>query len=310
MAVTTGNATDYLDLITKLVSFLTTSTDLVNANQAWTVVAESTATLTVNGNAIDHTYYLRAPGLSGSEQIYVNLRAYHNVSADYWNWEGRGAMGYVPSNTFESQPNSSPGVFAYLWNQPGKPIPYWFIANGQRVLVIAKVSTVYEWMHLGLINRYGTPGQHRMPLFIGGSGVNMNQRYSQADWSHMAFWDGCGAFFFTTDATWQTVRNWLPQGGTPQPEGINNIWPWQYDGNSALTWMAANMDGTYTVFPARLECSSQTTGNVWGELDGLGFVTGAGSSAEDTYTIAGDTWQQFPNIFRSSQGSYAAVRMK
>ncbi|ULU26590.1 hypothetical protein [Dyella terrae] len=310
MAVSSGNANDYLDLLSKLVTFLTTSTDLVNASQAWTIVAQSNAPLLVNGNTIDQTYYLKAPGLANTDQIFINLRAFHNVASDYWNWEARGALGYVSSNTFENQPNSSPGAFTYLWNQPGKPIPYWFIANGQRVILIAKVGTVYEWMYLGFPNRYGTPGQHRMPLFIGASGVNASQRYSQADWTHMAFWDGCGAFFFTTDATWQTVRNWVPATANPSQDSTNNVWPWQYDQSNQMNWMAPNLDGTYSVFPARMECSSQTTGNVWGEFDGLGFVTGAGSSAEDTYAINGDTWQQFPNIFRSSQSSYAAVRMK
>lgn len=311
MAVLKGSASNYLDLLAQLVTFLTTNSDLSGASpsQAWTLLASNKNSYTNGSDTVDAEYYLRAPGLSGAEQIYINLRAYHNVSGDYYNVECRGAVGYLASSAFASQPGSSPPVFSYLWNQASTSIPFWFIANGQRVIVIAKVGTIYETIYLGKISIYGTPAQYPMPLYIGATGINQSQRYSIADNTHRSCWDGNGSYLCNTDGSWLLFQNQNNYSSSSTPSSPNNwIWPWQYDQQQFPGWMTANYDGTYQVIPARLEGNNPSI-NVWGELDGVGFVTGYGNTAENTLTIGSDTWLVVPNVYRSSANNYAAIKL-
>ena len=114
----------------------------------------------------------QAPGNGGLDQIIVGASAFTNVSADYYNWRLGGFTAFNSALAFNLQAGyvspgqavSSPAL--NLWNNS---TPYWFIANGRRVIVIAKVSTVYVCAYLGLLNSYMSPGSYPLPLVVGGS---------------------------------------------------------------------------------------------------------------------------------------------
>lgn len=304
MSTQTGTATSYLDLLSKLRTFLTTDATLVAAGQNWTELATNSTPYVTGSDTVDFETYLRAPGLSGSEAIYINIRAYHNTPSDYYNWEMRGASGYVSSSGFIAQPNTSLGTFAYMWNSS---IPYWFIANGQRVIVVAKVSTVYESMYLGKILPYGTPAQYPYPLFIGGSnGIpgTMDLRFSDTTGAHQSFTTG-GGYLCNVDSSWLTVQNFNTSLGNLN---VVNIWPHVYDNSQRPTWLQPNLDGSYPLFAMRIEESSPSI-NEMGEFDGVFYTSGVANGSENTITVGSTTHTVFQNAFRTTSEFYFAVKM-
>lgn len=331
MSTASGTATSYLDLMAKLRTFLTTDSTLVSLGQNWTELASSSSSYTVtdNGqtNTVDFESYLMGPGLSGTEQIYIQLQAYHNVAADIWNWRMRGAIGYTSSSNWFSQPGASPSVFIYLWNTS---IPYWFIANGQRVIVVAKIGTVYESCYLGKFLPDGTPGQYPYPLFIGGCGADStslggsigedptapNRRYSDVTNFHAAFFDPACSFHVDLSGAWNPWCHWSFGSDQRTNDTYNHIWPWA-DGNSGnvtgvtpsagMNWIVQNIDGSAPLLPTRLEQITPVI-NILGMLDGVYATSGQSMSSETTITVGSDTYIAFQDTFRSGRANFCALK--
>src|SRR5690606_30190447 len=57
-------------------------------------------------NAASHELILKAPGLSGLEEVFVGMRTYENASIDVYNMTAAGFIGYVPGNAFAAQPQA------------------------------------------------------------------------------------------------------------------------------------------------------------------------------------------------------------
>jgi hypothetical protein len=329
MSVKTGTATDYLNLLSLLRTFLTTDATLVGLGQNWTELATNATPYSHvdNGqtNTIDFETYLMAPGLSGTEQIYVNIGAFHNPSSGIYNWRLRGAVGYLSANTWFNQPGASPDAFTYLWNAS---IPYWFIANGQRVIVVAQVSAEYESAYLGKFLPDGTPGQYPYPLFIGGSGGNAtplggsqgfdagaaNRAHSDVSNFHGAFFDPACAFHCDIAGAWQVWNHWNSGTDAHGNNTTNQINPYADDGNSGtgqtttpggMQWLTTNLDGSYPLIPVRLEQIAPSI-NVLGTLDGVFATTGDGNSPGSTLTVGGATYLCMQDTFRSARQNFAA----
>jgi hypothetical protein len=322
MSAITGTASSYLDLLAQLRAFLTTDATLVGLGQQWTELATVSAayphTDAGQVNTVDFESYLVAPGLSGTERIYVNLQAYHNVPADIYNWRINGAVGYDAGHDFFTQPGTSPETYMYGWDQP---TPFWFFANGQRVIVVAKVSTTYEMMYAGKFLPYGTPGQYPYPLAIGGTSgnsqgttdplpiggyqANANLRFSDNSVNHAAFFDPWTFYWIDQAAEWHGITHYTSgpaHGNTAQ----SAVFPWFYADSTIPNWMETDLDGGYPLFAARLD--SFSPGNALGELDGVAFVPGFSASSESVMTVGGDDWIQFQDTFRSAANNYCAIK--
>jgi hypothetical protein len=299
MATETGTATNYLDLLDKLRLFASTNATLVGLGQQWAVERWT------GGNEL----ILRGPGLSGTEEIRAGLKGYFDTGNDYYNWEACGMHGFLAGSAFDAQPGTSRGVFLPLWNGA---IPYWFVGNGDRLIVVAKVSTVYQLLHLGRILPYGQPTHYPAPILIAaGTGVQATRWSATADpHSNLTRPRGssstsCGVFNHV-DNTWADL--------TVESNSVAKVfpWPWHWHSNYAqtesMTYIDTNPDGSYTLEPARLIQESPSV-NLLGEISGLAFVTGQGNAAENTITVGADTWLVVPNIYRSTRDAYCAVKL-
>jgi hypothetical protein len=331
MSVSTGTATDYLNLLSLLRTFLTTDATLTGLGQNWTELHYNSTPYShtetnAQVNTVEAETYLVAPGLSTTEQIYVSIGAYTNGVSGIFNWRLKGALGYAAGSDFFHQPGTSPDAFVYLWNSS---IPYWFIANGQRVIVIAQISTVYEVLYMGKFLPDATPGQYPYPLFIGGTGgdgTSINAGAQGADPTapsrghsdvtnfHGAFFDPACSFHCDVSAAWQVWNHW--SGGNDAHAGTTNnqINPYADDGFSGtnmtttpggMKWLVTNADGSYPLLPVRLE-QIQTSINVLGTLDGVFATSGEGNSAGSTYTVGGQTYLVVQDTFRSARQNFAA----
>lgn len=300
MAFSQGTAGDYLDLLSKLNTFLLA--------QGWSQKGSNTTTYALGSDTVAAEYYWMAPGLSGTEQIFINARAYFNTGGNYYNWEMRGAQGYIAANGFAGQPGFSPATYLYLQNSS---IPYTFIVNGQRVIIIAQVGTVCETAYLGKILPYGTPGQYPYPVFIGGSGYDQSRRFSDTSSYHHGFFDGVNAYIAQPGGAWGLVGNWATNGGggTTGSGYLVNIAPWFVQGGASTrtNYLTNNLDGSYSIMPATLVEASPP--QLLGELDGVAFVTGYSNGAMNTISIGGTNWLVVQDTFRTAADNFAAFQL-
>lgn len=233
---------------------------------------------------------LKGEGYSGTEEIFVGFRCYQNANADVYNMTVAGFTGYVAGNSFEAQPG------AILLGIPAhnNRIDYWLTVNPQRIALAMKVGTpVYESCYAGKFLPYATPSQYPYPVYCGGMLVDESEtRFS--DGTHFFFLQGetnRGRMRFN-DGTWRT------------PE----TWPWnngELTGSGSSDEQVRDTDGNYPLVPVTLNDSQ----GVYGELDGLYYISGFNNAVENTLTVNGDDYVVIQNVGRTGFSDYYALRL-
>lgn len=306
MAYQTGTASNYLDLMDKLRAFVTDSG--VMGSQAWTVKRWDST----NGELI-----LCGPGLAGLDEIYVGMKCFFDTVSDYYNWRLDGFIGYSPNDNFENQPGSilSDRPTLQLWDNS---IPYWIVANGRRIILVAKISGRYESMYLGFLLPYATPGQFPYPLIMGGSGIG-NMRWSDDRQIHSSFINPAVNSTSSSDfpiypsslkirrpsGQWKNIANKGSDGSYLSLSKNNDTahtWPYITNPTKLIT----NLDGSYPIFPIVL---FDTLPSVYGELDGCYFVPGYQNGAENIIQIGGVNYLVVQNVFRTTITDFWALQL-
>lgn len=330
MAYETGTATGHIDLLDKLHTFLTTDAALVAAGQEW----DSILYQEVPGDAGQYEMIVMGPGLADDDEVYAGIRTYQNVGADYYNWHLKPMTGYDDELTFDQQPGvliaTSPKVPLFNSN-----ITYWFVANGRRFVVVAKVSTIYTALYMGLILPYFPNTLLPYPYFCSGSCITEATRWSEQTNQHsiglMQPYSAASteanalvtpttsARFF--DGTWHGLFNVYPPSTTQWYQGTyKTIWPYAYLGISSrfITGTSSlieplqfhrTSDSDYALFPI-IPNMKMPTGAVWGELDGCYYVTGFNNYSENIITAGGYDHLVVQNISRTGIDDYFALRLQ
>jgi hypothetical protein len=301
MAVEIGTASNYLDLLEKFRVFITGAS---MGSQAWTQLAYDT-----QPDNVGKDLYLRGPGLSGNDQIFVQLRTVFSSLNDRYNLQINGATGFnaglVPK--YQNQPGHDAGELnMLLWNQA---IPYWFVANGRRFIIVAKVSTTYQSMYGGFILPYGLPSEYPYPLMIGAMSVGQ-RRWSATDNEYCGFTNPAKTLRLRThDGFWLPFANVGNDGSsTPSPRYEQNVWP-----NRSFTNPRPSPDGVYTMNNFVLHSSEVNAGasrNVFGEMQGIARISGFNNASENTQVVDGVTWVVFQDGFRTGSGNYFALALE
>lgn len=237
---------------------------LAEAN-GWTTLRYSTT------NPDSHELILKGAGLSGTEQLFIGLRTYENVSADYYNVAVAGFTGYVPGNTWSGQPGfRESGVPAH-----NQAIDYWLIINGQRIAFGLKVGTpVYESAYVGKILPYATPGQYPYPIAVIGM-LNGASATRYSDTSHTMGYKGnrqnCALRWMDGTYKLPLVYPWNNETVAGDSSGINK---------TALR----DTGDQYPIMPVVL---CEAVPNVFGELDGIGYVSNFNNTVESVIQVGG-----------------------
>jgi hypothetical protein len=309
MAYETGTATNHRDLLERFRTFLTKHPALVAVNQQWTE-------LRWVADATSQELVLRAPGLAGAEEIYCGIRSYQNADSGYYGWEFNGFIGYNPANGFVAQPGAMTHWLPALslWNAA---MPYWFVASGRRAVIVAKVSTLYEAGHLGLILPYATPGQYPYPLFIGGSMTGQRGRnYSTTGPNHRHFVDpgddaqnnpNTAAMLRGPAGAWLPFQNVAYSSSEYRYDNARVVWPTIY---SYLGSIREAPDGSYVLTPLVLaQWQSGSDHDLFGELDGVYQVSGFNNAAENLIKVNGVDHLVVQNVYRTTVRDYWALRL-
>lgn len=289
----------------------------------------ATGTPAANVLTWEHEAIWSTVGNDGLRQIYVGVKTFWDAGGDYYNWKMNGFTGFTVGNAFVNQPGGMADQyqpFTPMWNAS---IPYWFVANGQRVMIFARVGTLYTSTYLGLINTFISPGQYPYPLFIGGSmawnsiqGVgSANLRYSYVGNQMHAFWRGYP--YYQNDDLFCAGRLRLPDGrfsgtqayGQDNPAtnaGCTPVWPYANNGNGFAN-VRENLDGSYPLIPTILSADNgNPTGtfvNTWGEFDGVRATTGHGNASENTISEGFFTNVAWQNCANNGKEHFCAFKL-
>lgn len=260
-------------------------------------------------------YIWKGPGNDGTAQIFVGTLTYSSATGDYYNWRLNGFTAFDSGSAFMSQAGAMTPQSPHLalWNNA---IPYWFVANGRRVIAVAKVSTVFEAAYLGFIEQYPSPNQFSYPLAVGGcmafstepSAGSTSWRWSYTGIEHRAFPmpgtpvsfadNACQLRLRKPDGAWRGLA--AQQYGSPNNNLTGNVWPY----SNEMLFIRPSMDGSYPLFPVVLNDNSP---NVYGRLDGVFATTGYGIGAETEITIGRNKYIVFQNVYRTTYCDYFAV---
>lgn len=309
MAVETGTATDYSDLLQKLKAFLT-GTNSPSSGLTWQVVREKSYAVSPNdliasgatiGNS--NTIVTTAPqeeiifrgngGTSPETAFYVGIRTFERAVANVWSWEIRGFTGYSntsPETGWFQQPNKSGACFTPLLNSS---VTYWFVGNDRRVIVVVKTGTNYQQCSFGLLNTYGDRSEYPYPLYISGSAPYASYTYQSnpADQSCLPIPSGDGTasfldplvdydpaeatmYVYFVDGLWYSVKNiYLNQGnGSLLAESTARAKLWPIVDSQVTGYNAANQPVLTEAIQFGADIYDQVPGGVpnFSLLQGLG----------------------------------------
>jgi len=249
------------------------------------------------GTLVDREVIWKAPGLSSTEQIYIGIKTYQNVSLGYYNFRINAFTGYLASNSWNTQPGRvSYNITIPLW---AGAIDYDFCGDGAHLFVYCNVSGNDHSFYIGKPLPYCTPDQWPYPLIVAGM-VPSDTATLYSDNSQVAWWKGNRnnlAMKFV-DGTWRT-----PQVLTSQMSNtIRNT-----KANSTATEVA--MPGYWGLHSLIL--SENITGyvNNYCELYGVYFISGFSNTSGNTITIGGDTYKVIGDITKTGFKDYIAFKL-
>lgn len=324
MAVEKGTASNAGDLLLKLEAFLTTNPELVRTNQAWEAMKDnlvSPYSQTYNMAAVNEWQLSRVfvgKGLDGQDRVCVPMSLYVDSGYTYYSLTAWTARNYSKeldmSSQFTATGFQNGKSVISLWDNP---IPYWFVANGRRFIVIAKVAHRYMSMYCGFFLPLATDEEYTYPLYIGGSHNVVKREYQhQTNQTNGSFWkptfsnessDGgvsygsCTLVCPSGELIYLGSSDMLARGDSTFTGGL---YPYNWDYKISKT-----EDGEYVLLPIEImehHPSPQTLG--W--LDGAMYVSGYENSPERELIVDGKKYLCFPSMVRSGYNDYAAILME
>lgn len=257
----------------------------------------------------------QAPGNADESDIFMGIKLRWNLVGAYYNWRLGAFTGYDQAATFANQPGAETRMYLPLWENP---LTYWFVASGKSVRILAKVSSVYEGAYLGFLDTYLSPGTYPYPMAVGGSmswasepaESSLNWKYTYSGENHRAFFQPYSTPS-NPDTSYDTqlrVRRadgaWIPFANTASTLATRRLWPVCFGGSN----LKANLDGSIPVFPHMLVDTAVP--NVYGEFEGVAWVSGNNQSVENTITIGRHTWIVWQNVNQVAAKNYAAFRLE
>jgi hypothetical protein len=323
MSFESGTATNFQDLRDKLVTFLTTDSDLVAAGQEWEVVWTGSGRMPTAQEDI----VLRGPGLAGADQVLVGLRSDPQPTGDRYNYGIRGVVGVNSSATnWDQHTNASDPVYFYCGNVA---MPYWFIANGRRFIIVVRISSTYQTAYGGLFLPYAPPNLYPYPLAVGGCAAVNNGRYSDTGDQFHFFCDPGTAGNLKVlryDNVWVAFQNWTTSD-TPNRRNANQrtVAPWNPGWGTThyaldnvtqavsyrqnfLNKMQPAIGGDYALTPVSLVHYVDPKA-ILGVLQGVYHIPGFSISAESIITQDSKDYLCIPDIYREGNESYCAIEL-
>lgn len=236
---------------------------------------------------------LKGVGWSGTEEIFVGFRTYQEATADYYNLLAATMTGYVPGNTFDTQP----GIYVSGVPAHNNRIDYWLSLNPQRIALAMKVGTpVYETCYVGKCLPYARPSQYPYPIVCSGMLVGAaTLRFSDTTANHsMGFKGNSQRLALRTNDQYRNTWCW-PWGNNTVAGAGNVSNPNLRDTGDRYQHLAIELH--------------DNANNIWGALDGIFYISGFNNAVENTLVIGGENYVVIQDSFRVGHTDYIAMRL-
>jgi len=257
-------------------------------------VANGWKQLMYDGTSANRYVFLRGPGLTGNDPVWVGLDTYQSVSSGYYNVAVGVATNYLSSQTYYNQPQMKRIGVPLFYDR----IDYWISLNAQRIVFVCKVGqNYYEHGYMGKFIPYCSPIQYPYPVFVGGmfgyysseSYILQNQSYAYTSYHEVPYVGSYynGQVYSSFDGTWRLAnKQTLGYLGIT----LNNKKP------------VYNIDLT-------LRYNQTSTAGIYGTLDGVYMIQSDYDEIypEDTITVNEVNYIAFPSR-NSTEASYL-IRM-
>ncbi len=313
-----GFAANSADLINKIRIFLTST---LPVTERWTQMRYNSTSgleeLILQGNGtganqinIGFKHYLNVFN-SNSEIVLQHFDSFNNSLAFE---EQAGAISVL--NNYICFPSKTPSIFL------SNTIAYWFMGNSRRFMMVGRIDGYYLSMYLGFIQPYANPNDWSNPVAIGGSGLadfsGAPLRYFDTSYDAItSFWNPRNGYFSTKFDNVSTLMIKNPEGSQRRPynsceDSIYNVsqgtFPYVEINRSfygQYNTILRNSNNNYHLIPIQILDGA----GIYGEFEGIRYISGNGLTAEDTITIGSDTWLCVPNVNLLSPNQWAAFRL-
>jgi len=325
MAWKNGTAANLNDLLLQLRDFLTSDPALVAANQQWVAIGGK-----ISGPIAANDFVsFKGRGLAGTDEIYLSLQSYTDVSNSYYTLGLRGHTAYNPA-----LPSIDPvGANSNYVGMPlvNSAIVYWFIANGRCFKVVTRVNGRYDALYAGFILSEHLPEDWSYPLFIGASSYTRLNLASDDSNIHSNFWNPSGAdtsntslaqaYLFSPMQAWVPLRNTYGTSYSSNVVGRLTV-PWAPICNSNHRRL---LDGTAWLQRGQLLAVGYQSGSpdigsafdqvpeggqFYGGFDGVFYTPSLGAVAEQRVTASSVEHLLVPNVYRTGDGQFAAFALE
>lgn len=187
----------------------------------------------------EDTYIYCGTG-SGQDKIYIMI-SYHNL-------ENKiiidSAVGYDDKLGFFEQPGclqqylKSEGKYddekenfapQYKANEPAFTITknerffYWIFVDTYRIIVVCRMSIVYESMYLGFLNPIASERQYPYPMYVCGNTVAGTKEWTAQGLGSFVFPNGGSGWLRRADGNWRAFNASKPN---PSPSSIGTVFPY------------------------------------------------------------------------------------
>ena len=253
-------------------------------------------------------WIVKAPGLDGTKSIFIGAELYEDAARAAYNLNWYGFRSYNPLLGLRSQVNNSG-----LRNLPLRngAFAYWLAINGQRVVIVARIGTVYVSAYLGYATAYEPPSIHEYPLVIGACGSNDGGTPDMTDANFRNFFDPgrYGLVANYPDNLWRPHSNRYASGANEYGDGESGgkVYPSAMSTSGDRPYLRDNLDQSSPLLPLIL--GNANPRHPWGEFDGCAWTTGFSTASESRIEKDGATWMAFQNTFRTAADNFFAVRM-
>lgn len=279
-------------------------------------------------NAGEPVAILRARGTSGNEEILLAIHGFDYASLGVYNWIYTYMLGYEEtlSKTFlNEQAGCTPPICRPLTALNNSTMPYWFVANGRRVVAVGKSSTNYSAMYLGYYLPYAPPSQFPIPIMLGGDlSIDIkNNNIALSHGQHRHFTGpgaGC-ASMRRLDGAWVRISN-NGNNGVGDPNVIYSEAQGNYDVRYVM-WPHSRMTDTSQGLAASIRETlggryimpncvivSRIDPAVYGELEGCVYVSGFANAVEDIIQYDGVDHLVVQNVNRTAAHEFWALRLE
>ena len=306
MPYTTGEATSVYDILEAIDDFVVTQAGWVKLDSKNQTYRDEERT----GNVI-----WRASG-DGNDKIYINIRipadgsgnimmldAYAGYDDKLFYWEQPGSLQQWLKSEGEVEVNQP----AFTITEEEKFF-YWIFATSYRLIVVARMSIVYESMHIGFLNPVSSERQYPYPMYIAGNTIATGEIWNNNRTGSLVFPTRDTGWLRRADGTWRSFES---PAQFPDWNKIGTVFPYTACNKLLVPNYISSSVGiqdNLLMIPVMLMTNDPVDVN--GLIRGVFWVSGTRDvAAEQILTYDGSSYMIFDNKMDRGSNTYFCVAL-